>query len=126
VLQAPHDHRALRYLRREPNVYKLSANPQINFEKVRNAMLCETCHNNRQRYAITDDTDSATVDYKILVDQSMPLGAHQDPMESRTRNGQPVDTLNLDERIALANCLQDELRIERSRLDQFLTQRSCQ
>ena len=108
------------------SVYSLSSTPLKNWTKVRTAMACETCHNNRQRYAITSTTDAATVDYKILVDQSMPPNAHQDPLDFADPTAQPFDTLSLDERISLANCLRAELALERPLLSKWLTQEVCQ
>ena len=108
------------------NVYKLSASPLKDWKKVRNAMNCETCHNNRQRYSINISTDPATIDYKILTDQSMPLGMHQDPLERSDPSLPPFDTLSLDERISLANCLRAEMQLERPLLNQYLTQEACQ
>ncbi len=109
----------------QKNIYTLSPTPQINWQNVRNGMLCETCHNNRNRYAINERTDSSTIDYKILVDQSMPLGAHQDPLEQGSATEPPVDTLTPDERIALANCLQAEMAEEAKLLNKWLGQVAC-
>ena len=108
------------------NVFTLSATPIKDWTKVRNAMLCETCHNNRQRYAINARTDGPTIDYKILVDQSMPVGMHQNPLDRGDPALPATDRLTPDERIGLANCLIEEMALERPLLGKWLTQETCQ
>lgn len=110
----------------EANVYVMSDSPSKDWRKVRNAMNCEACHNNRQRYALSKVTDVQTVDYKILVDLSMPPGLHQDPLERGDATLPPTDALTLDERMAVANCLQEELKLESKFLNKWLTQEACQ
>jgi hypothetical protein len=107
------------------NTYTLSANPQINWMKVRNAMRCEACHNNRMRNAIHANIASDEVDFKILVDQSMPMGLHQNPLDQGSASLPPTDSLTPDERIALANCLQSEIGLEAPLLANWLTQDPC-
>ena len=106
--------------------FKLSANPQVNPDKVIAAMNCEGCHVSQQRWAISDDTGSSQVDFKILVDQSMPLGLHLNPLDAGNDTGQVIDKLTPDERIALASCLQAEFELEKASLQKWLTQESCE
>ncbi len=106
------------------NVYRLSANPQIDAAKVLRAMNCGACHGTASRSPLNTLTDWAQVDFKILVDQSMPLGTHKNPLETST--GDVQDNLNADERIALANCLQAEFELETQEIAAWLTQGSCQ
>jgi hypothetical protein len=108
------------------NRYQLAANPAVDWQKVKSAMACEGCHNNRDRYAITASTDAPTVDFKILVDQAMPFGFHQDPLDQGSAAASPIDRLTPDERIALANCLVDEMGEEQKFLDNYLAQGACQ
>jgi hypothetical protein len=110
----------------EANIYTLSAAPIKNWTKVRNAMLCETCHNNRIRYALNSRTDEATINYKILVDQSMPIGMHTDPFERGDMSLPPSDRLTQDERISLVNCLQAETELETELLGTWMSQEACQ
>jgi mono/diheme cytochrome c family protein len=106
------------------NVYRLSSRPQIDPAKVLRFMNCAACHGSASRAPLNALTDWAQVDYKILVDQSMPLGAHKNPLESSS--GEVQDTLNPDERIALANCLQAEFELEIQEKTRWLTQTQCQ
>lgn len=106
------------------NVYRLSSRPQIDAAKVLRFMNCGACHGNASRSPLNTLTDWAQIDFKILVDQSMPLGAHKNPLESTT--GEVQDTLTPDERIALANCLQAEFELEVQEKTRWLTQGSCQ
>lgn len=108
------------------NHYKLSATPQVNWEKVAGAMKCQTCHNDVQRGAMNDLTSWAQIDFKILVDQSMPLGMHHNPVEQGSPSEAVVDELNGDERIALTNCLKVEFDNEQTQLLKWLTAASCQ
>ncbi len=110
------------------NVFKLAAVPSVRWEKVADAMKCETCHNNKQRGALSEATDFSQIDFKILVDQSMPLGLHNNPLEQENgTQATPVqDELTPDERIALSNCLRAEFDVERGKLVKWLTQTSCQ
>ncbi len=109
------------------NIYTLSEQPSVRWEKVRDSMKCATCHNDKARGAMNGATDWSQIDFKILVDQSMPLGAHTNPLEQESGAGSAViDDLTGDERIALANCLQAELALEKQQLVKWLTQTSCQ
>lgn len=108
------------------NIYTLSTNPTIDWEKVSDAMNCASCHNNRSRGALNELTDYAQIDFKILVDQSMPLGAHVNPLEAGDAQTEVTDDLTADERIALANCLQEEFELEQQELAKWLTATSCQ
>lgn len=106
------------------NVYRLSSRPQIDPAKVLRFMNCGGCHGNASRSPLNALTDWAQVDFKILVDQSMPQGAHKNPLESTA--GEVQDVLSADERIALANCLQAEFELEIQEKTRWLTQGSCQ
>lgn len=108
------------------NTYTLSATPIKDWRKVRNAMLCETCHNGRIRSTIHSGTSTSTIDYKILVDQSMPPAAHLNPLDRGDETSPPFDAFTPDERISLANCLNEELKLEQPLLGQWLTQEVCQ
>jgi hypothetical protein len=105
------------------NIYRLSSRPQIDANKVMRYMNCGACHGNAARSPLNALTDWAQIDFKILVDQSMPLGAHRNPLESST--GDVQDVLNADERIALANCLQAEFELEVQEKTRWLTQGTC-
>lgn len=109
------------------NVYKLTSttNPNIDWEKVASAMNCESCHNNRGRGAINARTNYDQVEFKILVDQSMPFGSHQNPLDQGDVNAPVKDEFTPDERIAIANCLDRERDIESPLLSQWLTQKAC-
>ena len=89
-------------------------------------MNCASCHNNRSRGALNELTDYAQIDFKILVDQSMPLGAHVNPLENGDAQSEATDELTADERIALANCLEEEFKLEQQELAKWLTATSCQ
>jgi hypothetical protein len=106
------------------NVYRLSSRPQIDPAKVLRFMNCAVCHGSASRAPLNALTAWAQVDYKILVDQSMPLGAHKNPLESST--GEVQDVLTPDERIALANCLQAEFELEIQEKTRWMTQTQCQ
>ena len=110
------------------NIYALSSNPAIRWTKVRDAMTCARCHDNVGRSSINQTVDMSQVDFKILVDQSMPLGAHANPLDQDPGGpAVPVrDDLSGDERIALANCLAVEFELEKSELQKWLSQTSCQ
>ena len=86
------------------HTFTMSANPQVDWKKVKNAMNCAMCHNGQVRGTLNRDTDSSAVAFKVLVDQTMPLGAHD--------NQAHTDTLSEDERIALYNCLYEEEPVE--------------
>ena len=73
---------------------KLSDTPKIDFEKVKSSMDCAQCHNGTVRGNLNQRFSSQELQFKILVDRSMPPGMD----------------LNSDERIALYNCLTAERR----------------
>lgn len=106
--------------------FALSAAPQINPDKVIAAMACEGCHVNGQRWPLTEDTGMAQVQFKILVDQSMPLGMHMNPLDPGNDTGHVVDQLTPDERFALANCLEAEFNLEKANLAKWMKQVDCQ
>jgi hypothetical protein len=107
------------------NIYTLTQDPPIRWEKVRDAMNCAGCHNNKQRGALNAGLGFGEINFKILVDQSMPYGWHRDPME-RGNPGMPViDLLNPNERIALANCLLAEWQQEQGKTADWLKENSC-
>lgn len=114
------------------NIYSLSENPSIRWKKVSEAMNCASCHNGSKRSSLRGDDSQLwrEVEFKILVDQSMPLGAHYNPLDSYNNeagnvNNPVVDELTADERIALANCLQEEFSLERKELAKWLSQKHC-
>jgi hypothetical protein len=108
------------------NVYTFTSTPPVDWQKVSDAMDCEMCHNNERQGVLNELTSSAQIDFKILVDQSMPFGVHKNPLDQGTDPAAPVvDDLNLNERIALANCLQAEWGMERTKLREWLKQDSC-
>lgn len=108
------------------NIYRLALQPSIRWDKVRDSMKCAKCHNDKGRGALNDQTDWSQIDFKILVDQSMPLGSHSNPLDQDDVAAPVVDELTADERIALANCLQAEFEIESEQLQAWLTQGACQ
>jgi hypothetical protein len=75
-------------------VYKMSDKPKINYDNLKKAMNCYECHNGTVRGVIHSSFNNSELDFKVLVDRSMPLG-----ME---------DQLSVDERIALLSCLRTE------------------
>jgi cytochrome c551/c552 len=83
----------------------------IDWEKVRNAMNCEKCHNGVQRGSLST-TRWDQIDFKILVDRSMPLNHDEN--------------LSRDERLALANCLQAEFDLEKTLEIEWMTEKSCE
>jgi|GEM_PF-2598618 len=108
------------------NTYTMSANPQIDYKKVTKAMKCASCHNGRVRDPLTVGTDWKTIAYKILVDQTMPHGAHRNPLEAgENPRGNAQDDLNNDERIALTNCLRREFEMERGKMSEWISAVSC-
>jgi hypothetical protein len=108
------------------NIYRLSAEPAIRWQKVRDAMNCTSCHNNKQRGALNEGTSWSEIDFKILVDQSMPWGWHRNPMDRGDPSKPVIDLLTADERIALSNCLQAEWELEQSKTTEWLGEVSCQ
>lgn len=106
--------------------FKLSDTPNINPDKVIAAMSCEGCHVKGQRWPINADTDLDQVRFKILVDQSMPLGAHMNPLDSGNDTNEVVDRLTADERFALTNCLEAEFELEQRKQFEWMTQVQCQ
>lgn len=106
--------------------FSLSATPSIDPEKVIAAMSCEGCHVNGQRWPLNDDTSISQVQFKILGDQSMPLGMHMNPLDPGNDTGEVVDLLTPDERFALVNCLEAEFQLEKSKPREWMTQESCQ
>lgn len=86
------------------NVYTMRENPQLDWKKIKSAMNCSSCHNNKKRGAITNGTAQNQILFKILVDQSMPVGALTDPVNGETW----ANSLDVDHRIALTNCLFEE------------------
>jgi hypothetical protein len=109
------------------NIYRLSPVPQVRWQFVRDAMNCSSCHGNTSRGAITAKIDYSQVDFKILVDQSMPHNYHMNPMDRGSPNAPVQDRLTPDERIALANCLKVEFeQYERTKVRESLTSVACE
>ncbi len=107
------------------NVYKLTRSPPIDWQKVSNAMKCATCHNNEIRGALNAKNSFSMIQFKILVDQSMPVGSHRNPLDQQSTTRSVQDELNSNERIALANCLKTEFAQEQQHADDWLRQISC-
>lgn len=107
------------------NVYKLTREPRVDWQKVKTAMNCASCHNGSIRGTLNGQTDFATIAFKILVDQSMPFGAHRSPFETESGAGPVEDDLNPNERIALTNCLQAEFNLEQGKMTEWLTDVDC-
>ena len=94
-------------------------------------MNCASCHDNVIRGGINHTMDMSQVDFKILVDQSMPAGAHINPLDTVDgvpgSSSNPVhDELTGDERIALANCVEAEFELEQKQLTKWLSQTQCE
>lgn len=107
------------------NIFKLNDTPTVDWEKIASAMNCESCHNNRGRGAITSRINFDQVAFKILVDQSMPFGMHENPLDQSGDKAQVIDELTPDERIALTNCLDAEITEEASHRSDYLLKDSC-
>jgi hypothetical protein len=115
------------------NIYTMTREKPVRWQKVRDAMRCSECHDNNARGGFNSLTRFDQVAFKILVDQSMPLNSHKDPMQqadpvTKQRNPKQTvkDDLTGDERIALVNCIQAEYNdFERRQLDLWLRQKSC-
>ena len=97
------------------HTYKMSANPQVDWQKVKTAMNCAMCHNGQGRGALNRQTDSSVVAFKVLGDQTMPFGSHN--------NVTHTNTLTDDERIALYNCLYEEEPVE---YRSWMKQKTCE
>lgn len=72
--------------------FKMNTPPEINYPRLAEAMNCVRCHDGSSRGPMHEGYGRDNVEFKILVDRSMPHG-----ME-----------LNGDERMALVNCLYRE------------------
>lgn len=106
----------------QANLFKMTDGLPINWQKVRDQMNCASCHNNRIRGALNANISIEEIAFKILVDQSMPVGVHT---TSRAGNGSVHDDLNANERIALVNCLNEEFKTEQTKVPEWLSQVSC-
>ncbi|RZA07373.1 MAG: hypothetical protein EOP11_07885 [Proteobacteria bacterium] len=106
------------------NSYTVNRTLPTDWQKVKKAMNCASCHNSALHGPLNAQVDFSTIAYKVLVDQSMPLLHHQNPLEHGGGNS-VQDSLNLNERIALVNCLRDEFEIERTKTKEWLTEVSC-
>ncbi len=108
------------------NNYKWNDQLPFDWKKVSKAMNCASCHNNEVHGALNGTTSWSTIQFKVLVDKSMPLWAHRNPAERASASDPAVqDTLNLNERIALINCLAAEFNEEKTREKEWLTEQSC-
>jgi hypothetical protein len=65
------------------------------------------------------------VEFKILVDQSMPVGAHANPHDQGSASTPVLDQLNANERIALVNCLEAEFNIESTKEREWAAELPC-
>jgi hypothetical protein len=107
------------------NVYNLDPSLPINWRKVRNAMSCASCHDNESHGSLNQATDTNHIHFKIVGSQSMPLGAHLSPLAQGSSSAPVVDSLNENERIALANCLDAEFQLESTHTVDWLKEISC-
>ena len=89
------------------NIYTMDPDAVIDSQKIIDAMDCESCHNHETRGALTQGTSADQINFKILVDQSMPAGYLTNPY-SRTPSVPYKNKLDVNHRIALANCLRAE------------------
>lgn len=113
---------------REPgrkNIYEFTSYPPVSWRKVAEAMNCQSCHNGNYRGVLNAKTDMGMVKYKILVDKAMPDGMHMNPLQNGGPNKSVTDDLNLNERIALANCLESEFWSESVNNFAWLTEVPC-
>jgi hypothetical protein len=81
---------------------EFSSNPPIRWKKVAEAMDCESCHDGSMRGRLGEYANRTMINFKILGDKSMPHGMHE------VSKGVEKDELNVNERIALAGCLEAE------------------
>jgi hypothetical protein len=72
----------------------------INWQKVATAMNCVDCHNGKVRGFLHEGFSQPEIHFKLLVDRSMPFAS---------------DNLNMDERLAVVNCLRQERSVVRDR-----------
>jgi hypothetical protein len=107
------------------DTYTLTQDPPIRWERVRDAMKCASCHNNKQRGALNSGTGWGEIDFKVLVDQSMPYGWHRNPLDRGDADKPVLDLLNQNERIAVVNCLLAEWRQEQGKTLEWLKENSC-
>ena len=108
------------------NIYTFTSSPPVDWQKVSDAMDCQMCHNNERQGVLNSITSLDQIDFKILVDQSMPFGMHKNPLDQGENPSAPVvDQLNPNERIALANCLKAEWELERTKTKDYLKSVSC-
>jgi len=109
----------------DKNVYTFTSNPPVRWERVATSMSCQDCHNGVYRGRLNEATGRSTIDFKILVDQSMPGFSHMDPLDRGSRHAHSKDDLNPNERIALANCLRAEFAIEQTHTADWLKDTQC-
>jgi hypothetical protein len=107
------------------NLYVRKEGMPVDWQKVKKAMNCASCHNNQVHGALTAFTDPGTLEFKILVDQSMPVGAHQNPLDQGDSAHAVGEQLNLNERIALVNCLEGEFKNEYNHMGDWIKEVSC-
>lgn len=86
--------------------------PNINYETLANAMSCVECHDNKTHGALHSGFSPSEIQFKILVDKSMPRNA----------------VLTDDERVALVSCLSAErsaVRAEWKKRGEWMKKASC-
>jgi hypothetical protein len=98
----------------------------VDWKKVASAMNCASCHNNVNRGALNQKLFFGVIAFKVLGDQSMPVGGHHSPLDRGTNHPDPKDILNVNERIALVNCLEAEFADELKLTDKWFKNMSCQ
>jgi hypothetical protein len=107
------------------NRYEWDDSLSYDWKKITKAMNCAACHDGVNRGSLNSRTGTDTIAYKILVDQSMPVGYHKNPLDQGAADRPVTDMLNPNERIALANCLTAEFDMERGKAAQWMTEMSC-
>jgi len=71
---------------------QMSPNPPVNLNRLKSEMNCVNCHNGSVRGKLHAGFSFSEIEYKVLVDRSMPPGAD----------------LTMNERMALLSCLRAE------------------
>jgi hypothetical protein len=107
------------------NVYDMDPSLPVDWKKVKNAMTCASCHNNVIHGGLNVATNFDHIAFKIVGDQSMPMGLHRDPRDFDSATATVQDALNGNERIALVSCLKAEFQLENGHTTDWLKDVSC-
>jgi hypothetical protein len=92
--------------------FQMSDKPNIDFKKVAAAMNCSRCHDGSARSSLDNfNTTSDTLVTKVLLDDSMPIGTLTTTQWIKGLLGHGT-AMNIDERIALVNCLRAEKKVQ--------------